>query len=475
MNLLERSQTHPLNRSSTLARELVHRTALAEVLLTDVQRGPGREHAFRAAAQWARSHPTFDRAGDGRHNPLLVAETLRELGICIPLQFYGVSADSHFLIEELRFAIQPEAEPRARYGGSDITCEVQAEPLQASRGHKPADKHGDPPEPGRHERHDQAGPSAHPNGGDRPGRSTGPERLRLTARYLAEGRKFAHADGIARFLSPAAYAAVRSRRATDRSVQYRGHRRGQRPAAGLPEQVGELVPAHLDPLAEVVGEHDPALRLGGRIDGQRRATAVAVPAESGDWDESIVCVHDCHLSSSYAYPAGEIDMQLKGARPAHESAARELRRGLRGRRFLEHLGRAGQGGPGPARLAHPGAALVPAARSAGRRIGAVQAVEVQIQIEGETGVGSQPPGPLLFSHGTTLRPICRLGTNPVKPIVDVCYPDISISGRPGYPPTAQPPGTANRALVSCTIRLLSASAPDRCCWIGMKPVNGSDW
>ena len=241
MNLLESSQTRSPNRSSTLARELVHRTALAEVLLTDVQRAPGREHAFRAAAQWARSHPTFDRAGDGRHNPLLVAETLRELGICIPLQFYGVPADSHFLIEELRFAIEPEAEPRARYGGSDITCEVQAEPLQASHDHRPADKHGDPPE---HGRHDPADPAVHPNGGDRPGRSTWPERLRLTVRYLAGGREFAHADGIARFLPPAAYAAVRSRRATGTPAD-RSDPGQARPSMPEPTLVGALRPEDL--------------------------------------------------------------------------------------------------------------------------------------------------------------------------------------------------------------------------------------
>ncbi|HEV2638080.1 MAG TPA: ScbA/BarX family gamma-butyrolactone biosynthesis protein [Actinocrinis sp.] len=173
MNFSPILETRALNRSTLLARDLVHRTALAEVLLTDVR--PDREHTFTAAAQWARSHPTFDRAGDGRHNPLLVAETMRQLGICIPAQFYPVPPGARFLIEELAFSLDAAAEPRAGYGGSELTCGVLVDVLQA-------------------------------------GSAGMVQRLRLTVRYHAEGREFAQADGIARFLPPAAYAAVRSRR-----------------------------------------------------------------------------------------------------------------------------------------------------------------------------------------------------------------------------------------------------------------------
>jgi len=171
----------PLNRSTLIPREQVHRTALAEVLLTDVQQV--REHAFRAGAQWARSHPTFDRAGDGRHNPLLVAETLRQLGICIPLRFYAVPPDSHFLIEELRFAVNPAAEPRARFAGSEITCEIQADQF-------------------------------------RTGRDGQLQRVHLAVRLLAEGLEFAQAQGFAQMLSPAAYRAVRSRRPADDPAEH---------------------------------------------------------------------------------------------------------------------------------------------------------------------------------------------------------------------------------------------------------------
>jgi len=186
MTLMEAPPGRPLNRSTPAPRELVHRTALAEVLLTDVRAVGG--HRFTAAAQWPCSHPTFDRAGDGRHNPLLIAETLRELGICIPLQYYAVPPESRLLIGELEFSIDPEAEPRARHAGSEITCEVRADRF-------------------------------------RPVEHSPPRSLGLTARYLADGREFARAQGIARILSPAAYRAIRGR--DTRSI-------GPAPAPGSP-------------------------------------------------------------------------------------------------------------------------------------------------------------------------------------------------------------------------------------------------
>ncbi|GHJ33076.1 MULTISPECIES: ScbA/BarX family gamma-butyrolactone biosynthesis protein [Streptomyces] len=110
----------PLSWSRTVAREAVHRVSVAEVLLTDVRtQGDGR---FEAAAQWPRSHPTFPHGGDGRHHPLMIAETLRELGIYIPTRYYAVPAGAHFLIRDISYRLDPESEPRAPYGASDITC-----------------------------------------------------------------------------------------------------------------------------------------------------------------------------------------------------------------------------------------------------------------------------------------------------------------------------------------------------------------
>jgi len=194
---------HPaLNRSALVAREFVHRLAPSQVLLTDVC-ATGRDE-YRAAAQWPRAHPTFDRAGNGRHDPLMVAETLRQLGIYLPLRFYGVAADSRLLIEELRFTLNPDTEPHARYAGTEITCVVHADrgtPRDAHNAAQHAHSH--------HDDHDA--PDSHAT---RHGGSDGAGRLRnlgLRITLSAEGREFARADGVSRILSSAAYRAVRSR------------------------------------------------------------------------------------------------------------------------------------------------------------------------------------------------------------------------------------------------------------------------
>ena len=197
---------HPaLNRSALVAREFVHRLAPSQVLLTDVC-ATGRDE-YRAAAQWPRAHPTFDRAGNGRHDPLMVAETLRQLGIYLPLRFYGVAADSRLLIEELRFTLNPDTEPHARYAGTEITCVVHVDRETPGAGHDPA--------PHAHPHGGASGHDAHSTRGTHGhGVSQGAGRLRnlgLRITLSAEGREFAKADGVARILSSAAYRAVRSR------------------------------------------------------------------------------------------------------------------------------------------------------------------------------------------------------------------------------------------------------------------------
>ncbi|MEE1930216.1 ScbA/BarX family gamma-butyrolactone biosynthesis protein [Streptomyces sp. TRM 70351] len=164
-----------LSWSRTVARELVHRVSVAEVLLTDVRSAGGGR--FEAASQWTRSHPTFPRGGDGRHHPLMVVETLRQLGIYVPLRYYGVDPDAHFLIRETSYALDPDAEPRAVDGASDVVCEVAVS-------------------------HVRTDPSGMVGG------------LRLTARFRHGGRPFAVAAGTARMLGAARYRELRGPRVT---------------------------------------------------------------------------------------------------------------------------------------------------------------------------------------------------------------------------------------------------------------------
>lgn len=148
---------------------MVHRTSTAEVLLTDVRR---RDSGFEAAAFWPRSHPTFPRDGGSLHSPLVLVETLRQLGIYIPLRYFRVSRTAHLLITDLFFDIDTAAEPEAGFGGTDITCRIAVPGVRRDEG----------------------------------GAVTG---LRLAVTFLVGDTVFAHAGGGARFVGEQRYAALR--------------------------------------------------------------------------------------------------------------------------------------------------------------------------------------------------------------------------------------------------------------------------
>ncbi|MES4905550.1 MULTISPECIES: ScbA/BarX family gamma-butyrolactone biosynthesis protein [unclassified Streptomyces] len=160
-----------LSWSRTVAREAVHRASVAEVLLTDVRALGGDR--FVAAAQWPRSHPTFPHGPDGRHHPLMVAETLRQLGIYLPSRHFATPAGARFVIRDLFFALDPAAEPRAEHGATDVVCRAAVTDVRTT-----------------------------PCGRFVSG-------LRLDIRLLAGGTPFARAGGTARFLAPEAYRTAR--------------------------------------------------------------------------------------------------------------------------------------------------------------------------------------------------------------------------------------------------------------------------
>ncbi|MFD5749523.1 ScbA/BarX family gamma-butyrolactone biosynthesis protein [Streptomyces sp. NPDC127033] len=163
----------PLSWSRTVARELVHRASVAEVLLTDVRRARGG--GFEAAASWPRSHPTFPRGGGELHSPLMIVETLRQLGIYIPLRYFAVRPSANLVITDLFYEIDPAAEPRLVSGATCVRCRVGVSGL----------------------RHDAEGAVS---------------GVRLEVDYLAGGVVFARAGGGARFFRPEQYDAVREGR-----------------------------------------------------------------------------------------------------------------------------------------------------------------------------------------------------------------------------------------------------------------------
>ncbi|MGH3964679.1 MAG: ScbA/BarX family gamma-butyrolactone biosynthesis protein [Pseudonocardiaceae bacterium] len=94
------SQCDRLSFSATVARHLVHRRAVSEVLLTDWCR-TGAD-AFVCAAQWSRSH-SFYRVRNGRHDTLLLAETIRQVGLLLCHDAYQVPPEHKFLMDRMTY------------------------------------------------------------------------------------------------------------------------------------------------------------------------------------------------------------------------------------------------------------------------------------------------------------------------------------------------------------------------------------
>ncbi|MEZ2371103.1 ScbA/BarX family gamma-butyrolactone biosynthesis protein [Arthrobacter sp. RCC_34] len=86
-----------------MPRELVHKTSLSEVLLTEIQRLD--ENHFVVGAQWPRWH-VFYRGPGGRPDSMLLAETLRQ-SVILLAHSSGVPLDRKFLMPHLVLEVSP--------------------------------------------------------------------------------------------------------------------------------------------------------------------------------------------------------------------------------------------------------------------------------------------------------------------------------------------------------------------------------
>ncbi|MGW3117130.1 AfsA-related hotdog domain-containing protein [Streptomyces sp. NPDC001107] len=92
--------------TATVPRQLVHRAAVAETLLTDWEcAGPDRLTLF---AQWPRAHRLHVSPDRSAHEPLLVAETVRQGGALLAHAEYDAPFDHCFVLKELHLSTCPE-------------------------------------------------------------------------------------------------------------------------------------------------------------------------------------------------------------------------------------------------------------------------------------------------------------------------------------------------------------------------------
>ncbi|MFF8955599.1 ScbA/BarX family gamma-butyrolactone biosynthesis protein [Streptomyces sp. NPDC014894] len=122
-----RSIPREIRLTSTVPKELVHRAAIAEVFLTGWERtGDDR---FAVTAQWPRAHSFFTPVS-GCYDPLLAAETIRQVGTLLAHAEFDVPLGHQFLMWNLHYDIRPG---RNAVGGAPADLELDVVCLDVRR------------------------------------------------------------------------------------------------------------------------------------------------------------------------------------------------------------------------------------------------------------------------------------------------------------------------------------------------------
>ncbi|MFE1500438.1 AfsA-related hotdog domain-containing protein, partial [Streptomyces albidoflavus] len=87
--------------------EFVHRADPADIIPTDWTRL--RENRFSVSARWPASLPFFSPVAGVRHDPVLVAETIRQTTTLVAHAELGVPLDDQFVIWSLFYSADPDA------------------------------------------------------------------------------------------------------------------------------------------------------------------------------------------------------------------------------------------------------------------------------------------------------------------------------------------------------------------------------
>ncbi|GHI10398.1 adhesin [Streptomyces cellostaticus] len=89
-----------------MPREYVHRASLAEVFLTSCTRI--HESRFVLTGQWPRAHTFFLSADGRRHDPMQIAETMRQVGLHLAHAEFDVPLGHHFVMWDMSFVSHVE-------------------------------------------------------------------------------------------------------------------------------------------------------------------------------------------------------------------------------------------------------------------------------------------------------------------------------------------------------------------------------
>ncbi|NLU68574.1 ScbA/BarX family gamma-butyrolactone biosynthesis protein [Streptomyces sp. HNM0574] len=116
--------------TATVPRELVHRSAVAEVLLTgSAKLDEGR---FALTGQWPRAHAFFTEDNGPRHDPVIAAETIRQAGLYLAHTEFDVPVGHTFLLRRMDFTTV-DAQLAIGIKPTDITLDATLERVRSSR------------------------------------------------------------------------------------------------------------------------------------------------------------------------------------------------------------------------------------------------------------------------------------------------------------------------------------------------------
>lgn len=87
--------------TTTVPREYVHRSSLAEVFLTGCTKID--DNVFSLTGQWPRAHTFFTSADGTSHDPVQAGETIRQVGLFLCHAEYGVPLGHNVLLWTLGF------------------------------------------------------------------------------------------------------------------------------------------------------------------------------------------------------------------------------------------------------------------------------------------------------------------------------------------------------------------------------------
>lgn len=114
---------------TAVPKELVHRTSTEQVLLTDWQRLD--DARFSVTARWPLSHEFFTPVGDGYYDPLICAETIRQIAYLLGHAEFAVPFGHQFVLWDLGVdVVRPE---RMRVGLAPASVELEITCVEIKR------------------------------------------------------------------------------------------------------------------------------------------------------------------------------------------------------------------------------------------------------------------------------------------------------------------------------------------------------